>query len=109
MSSNVSLASLSLPTGDWMGCVVLRASPCMTEVFSELALNHICQSPLKWSVALVSIQVANPSLSHRLSHQAVVTRSPNHWCAISCAITPKTFCLVSRELVLGSNSRMDSL
>ena len=29
---------------------------------------------------------ANDSLSHRSSHQRIVTRSPNHMCAISCAI-----------------------
>src|ERR671918_2947629 len=30
-------------------------------------------------------QVANDSLSHRSSHQRMVTRSPNHMCAISCS------------------------
>ncbi len=30
---------------------------------------------------------ANDSLSHRSSHQRMVTRSPNHMCAISCRIT----------------------
>ena len=29
---------------------------------------------------------ANDSFSHRSSHQRMVTRSPNHMCAISCAI-----------------------
>ena len=27
---------------------------------------------------------ANDSFSHRSSHQRMVTRSPNHMCAISC-------------------------
>ena len=31
--------------------------------------------------------VANDSLSHTSSHQAMVTRSPNHMWAISCAMT----------------------
>ena len=31
-------------------------------------------------------EVANDSLSHRSSHQRMVTRSPNHMCAISCSI-----------------------
>ena len=29
--------------------------------------------------------VANDSLSHRSSHHVMVTRSPNHMCAISCS------------------------
>ena len=30
---------------------------------------------------------ANDSFSHRSPHQRMVTRSPNHWCDISCRIT----------------------
>src|SRR5580658_7477861 len=30
---------------------------------------------------------ANDSLSHKSSHHFMVTRSPNHMCAISCRIT----------------------
>ena len=41
-----------------------------------------------------AIHDAKPSLSHRSSHQRIVTRSPNHWCAISCAATEKTRLLV---------------
>ena len=37
---------------------------------------------------LLPIQVAKASFSQTSSHQAIVTRSPNHWCAISCAQTP---------------------
>jgi hypothetical protein len=36
--------------------------------------------------ASVPAQVANDSFSHRSSHQRMVTRSPNHWWAISCRI-----------------------
>ena len=35
----------------------------------------------------MAMKSANDSLSQRSSHQAMVTRSPNHWCATSCAIT----------------------
>ena len=42
---------------------------------------------LRYSVASAwhstDAQVANDSLSHRSSHQRMVTRSPNHMCAIS--------------------------
>src|SRR5256885_16023449 len=37
--------------------------------------------------AMVPAQVANDSFSHRSSHQRMVTRSPNHMWAISCAMT----------------------
>ena len=30
---------------------------------------------------------ANDSFSHRSSHHVIVTRSPNHMCAISCRMT----------------------
>ena len=36
--------------------------------------------------ASVPAQVANDSFSQRSSHQRIVTRSPNHMCAISCRI-----------------------
>ncbi len=40
--------------------------------------------------AFVSIHVANPSFSQRLSHHCIVTMSPNHWCDISCATVETT-------------------
>ena len=47
-----------------------------------------------YGVALTPAQVAaheaNASLSHRSSHQRIVTRSPNHMCAISCSSTSAT-------------------
>ena len=52
-----------------------------------------------------SIQLAKPSLSQRSSHQRIVTRLPNHWCAISWAATVNTAC---RSLCVenpGSTSR----
>src|SRR4051794_38103328 len=109
MLSKASLAWLSFATGVWIGWVLLRASALITVLLSLPAFSHICQSGLKWSVALTSIQEANPSLSQRLSHHAMVTRSPNHWCAISWATVTKISCLVSCELALGLNSRTLSL
>src|SRR5207244_1517269 len=61
---------------------------------------------LNRAVHLLPIQEANPSLSQRLSHQAIVTRSPNHWCAVSCAITSKMLSFVFSEDFVGSKSRM---
>ena len=34
-----------------------------------------------------ALNSANDSFSHRSSHHFMVTRSPNHMCAISCRIT----------------------
>ena len=40
------------------------------------------------------MNVAKLSLSQRSFHHFIVTRSPNHWCAISCAITDATLFFV---------------
>ena len=45
------------------------------------------------ATALFSIHVAKPSLSQILSHHFIVTRSPNHWCAISCVMSRATIFL----------------
>ena len=39
---------------------------------------------------------ANDSLSHTSFHQRMVTRLPNHMCAISCAITMALTCRSAR-------------
>ena len=48
-------------------------------------MNSVACTP-----AHVAAQEANASLSHRSSHQRMVTRSPNHMCAISCSSTEAT-------------------
>ena len=45
--------------------------------------------------------VANDSLSHTSFHQAIVTRSPNHMWAISCAMTIPRVCRSARVTVDG--------
>ena len=47
----------------------------------------MCHPGFQASNGLDSIQVAKPSFSQMSSHHAIVTRSPNHWCAISWEIT----------------------
>ncbi len=42
------------------------------------------QAGLKRWTVLLPIQVAKASFSQVSSHHAIVTRSPNHWCASSC-------------------------
>src|SRR6266705_1691427 len=88
---------LALFVRDIVGCAVDLASPsiaCSLAIPARLVgsrgkflRSQTSHFGLKWAVHFVPIQDANPSLSHRLSHQAMVTRSPNHWCAISCAST----------------------
>ena len=39
------------------------------------------------ALASAALNSANDSFSHRSSHHFMVTRSPNHMCAISCRIT----------------------
>ncbi|PQM47739.1 hypothetical protein C1Y40_02053 [Mycobacterium talmoniae] len=52
------------------------------------ALANVVQA---WVYSVASLwhsteaKVANDSLSHRSSHHRMVTRSPNHMCAISCS------------------------
>src|SRR5947207_7054203 len=116
MSSKMLFASASVATGTWIGCVVDLASPSMAcslgkptrrvglrGTFLRIQTSHC---GLNFAVHLVPIHEANPSLSQRLSHHAIVTRSPNHMWAISCARTAKTLCLVSSEDFFGSYKRM---
>ena len=56
------------------------------------------------SIAFAAIHEAKPSFSQRSSHQFMVTRLPNHWCAISCATMLNTFCR-SATLEFSSTSR----
>ena len=55
---------------------------------------RLLQNVVQASVNLVASALArnaqnsaNDSFSHRSSHHLMVTRSPNHMCAISCRIT----------------------
>src|SRR5580698_8414901 len=87
MPSNELRMSFSFSIG-WR---ILRA---VTSESARSALRRICtsaRSPCQlgsnFATILVSIQFAKPSLSQMSSHHAVVTRSPNHWCANSCDAT----------------------
>ena len=71
-----------------MGCVVERASAaCERKVEVRRKKVHGSQSWRILSIALHSMKVAKLSFSHRSSHHFMVTRSPNHWWAISWAMT----------------------
>src|SRR6266705_6640090 len=104
MSSKALLASASFAICCWIGCVVDLASPSISNSL-EMPVrrvgsrgiffsNQTSHSGLKYAVHLVPIHEAKPSLSQRLSHHAIVTRSPNHMCAVSCPITSKILSFV---------------
>ncbi len=53
-------------------------------------LANVIQASLKRvapTFTNVPMKSANDSFSHRSSHHSMVTRSPNHMCAISCRTT----------------------
>ena len=53
-------------------------------------------SPRDCRVQSAAKYVANPSDSHRCPHSRSVTASPNHWCAVSCAMMPVAHRAASR-------------
>src|ERR1035441_4655027 len=54
--------------------------------FSELAkVVHASVNSVASAWHSTEAKVANDSLSHKSSHHSMVTRSPNHMCAISCS------------------------
>src|SRR5579859_4321777 len=56
------------------------------QLFSTLAkVVHASVYSVAPTWARTDAQVANDSFNHRSSHQRMVTRSPNHMCAISCS------------------------
>ena len=54
------------------------------------------------------MKVAKASLSQIPSHQSMVTRSPNHMCAVSCATTVMTRRRSASDARAGSMSRSAS-
>ncbi len=52
-------------------------------MFAKVVQAWVYSVASAWQKMLA--QVANDSFSHRSSHQRMVTRSPNHMCAISCS------------------------
>ena len=57
---------------------------------------------------MFAIQVAKPSFSQMSSHHFIVTRSPNHWCAISCEMIDATVLRVPSDARSGSAKRYSS-
>src|ERR1700738_669210 len=85
MSSN----ALSMSPFDSIGCRILRADTSVSlslvserETTRRTGMSH---SGFHFSRVLPAIHVANDSFNHVSFHQASVTRSPDHWCAVSWA------------------------
>ena len=109
MPSKAWLACSTVATCCTTGWVVANASwpiaPRLVKAASTLSASH---SGCSFRVVRPSIQVAKPSLSHRSSHHAMVTRLPNHWWAISCAAVVNTRCWSDTLDVAGSSRSEDS-
>ncbi len=69
--------------GSTIGWVAEEASSLRASSRPPAARRRMRQSGCRLSSDFCSIQSAKLSLSQRSSHQAMVTRSPNHWWAIS--------------------------
>src|SRR3954464_5771870 len=85
-SKLTSTASTSV-ISQYTGCVEDSWS-CRYPQFLRIDWNVVQASVKRVASALHQCEAhsANDSFSHRSSHQRMVTRSPNHMCAISCRI-----------------------
>src|SRR4051812_39012009 len=86
MPSKLARTAARSTMSEAMGCVDGSWSWRYAHVFSMFANDaHTVSYFVASSVASVLTYSANDSLSQRSSHQRIVTRSPNHMCAISCS------------------------
>ena len=88
-----------------MGRVLRRPSTARADDRETPNVVQRCHSGFQASTAIISMKVANASLSHRPFHQPIVTRSPNHMCAFSWATTSATRSRSAWVAVASSTSR----
>jgi len=81
--SNTSLISSGVSTLGAKARVVRSASVDTATCVSSTSSRSTCHRVPRRE-RLVRHHVANPSFSQMSSHHFIVTRSPNHWWAISC-------------------------
>ena len=88
----------------------LRRPSRLSALLVSLDTNwvHISHSGKSQSTALSPTQDAKLSLSHRSFHHAIVTRSPNHMCAISWEMMAAMRCLTCTDVRSGSTSSTTS-
>lgn len=65
----------------------------------------MCQLGKSLSRESHAIKVAKPSFSQSPSQYFIVTRLPNHMCAVSCSIVSAMYCLLSKALSSGFMSK----
>ena len=104
MPSNICSISSRVFAFARMACVVGCASRFSVPSSPSASSCGMFHSGCIAATGLFSIHVANPSFSQMLSHHCIVTRSPNHWCAISCAITSATSFFAPTDAVFWSIS-----
>ena len=93
IGSEPSLLSSAPVREGFIAYVVSPASKAIVISLLTAACNQIFHCGLKWSAAFFAIHDAKPSSSQELSRGVVVTRWPNHWCAILSATAKKILCL----------------
>ena len=85
--SYIPSASCGERTGYSIARVLSSASVSSAAVRSRPNESQTCQSGFIASTHTLAMNVAKASFNHRPFHQRIVTRSPNHMCAISWATT----------------------
>ncbi len=103
--SNIPAASSGERTGYSIERVLSSASTSNAIARDRRNWLHRSQSGRYASTASSSIRVANASFSQIPFHQRIVTRSPNHMCASSCAITSATVATSGWVALSGFTSR----
>src|SRR2546421_12231832 len=84
------LASRGARTGYSTGRVEWSPSTTRAAARETPKVTHRFHSGFQSSTARISMKVAKASLSQMPFHQLIVTRSPNHMWAFSCATTSAT-------------------
>ena len=102
--SNMPFASSGECTGYSIDRVDASASTSSAALRERANWFHTSQSGRYASTASIAMNVANASFSHRPFHQRIVTRSPNHMCASSCATVSATSSCSPCVDVAGSTS-----
>ena len=108
MRSKASVASATVRTGAWTGCVEWSASSASADALPRSNSSQTRHSGRQSSTTRKAIQVAKASLSQRSSHQVMVTRLPNHWWASSCVTTSAMRLRCASDAVAGSSSSATS-
>ena len=108
-TSNIPSASVGEFTSNSTGRVDASESVSNATVLSMPKVSQRPHSGLNASHAAISMNVAKASLSQMPFHQRMVTRSPNHIWASSCATTSATSCRSGCVALTGSTRRRFSL